>query len=858
VAAPASAVDSTVLPDGFEEVDLGDNNFLGKPTNVEFAPDGRVFVLDEDYAPTAPSVKVKLPGQSQYKRLFNIPHVNIHQDRGIVGMALDKDFEDNGFMYLLYTYEHTGTGPSNSTNARTQRLTRVTVPDVLPPSPVVPAETVLLGSVGTPVSSTQACPYPTTSGSFNPSGSWAPYASTDCIASDSSEHTVDAIVVDPVDGTLWVSVGDGAAGGDFPDPIAFRSQSPDSLNGKLLHIDTQGNGLPTNGTCPGVTDFDRNCTKVFARGFRNPYQFSFRPDGRIVVGDVGWKTREEVDLLSASGKNYGWPCYEGTQQTPLWKDRPECIAFYNASTPHEGPVYEYPYPAGLFSAALIMGPTYVGSGTASDYPDDYDNAVFFSDFITDEVSYMKLNANGTPAAGYPKDFGMVPAAVSWDLALNGDLVYVDIGFPEPGPASDATPAVRQISAVDNRRPTAVIDIDGQPYGDLPLDVDFDAGGSFDPDPGETEQLTYRWDLDGDGALDDSTSETPSEQYTDAENVTVTLEVTDPNGKSDTETLTLYPGDNPPATPVLAPGNPTTYRGGQQVTLEGAASDPDAGDTATLHWAALINHAGTHTHDLDTDSGEQFAFLPDTVHDQPSTYEVTVYAEDERGLRSAPLQRVLQPEKRTLRLESSPSGAKVNHGGVDHTAPYVGQSTIGVKVGISAAQTVFAGGLTRSFQSWSNGGPRSQTLTMPATDLTLTANYGSVLGPPLPPEDDEAPPVLTFSAKKDLNAKKGRFTGTVSDPSGVKRVQVALRAAKKKGGKCRWWSKKAKKLSAKAKACSKPVYMTAKLTRKAGRVTWTLALRKRLPRGRYVVVFRTTDSEGNTGKGRSPVAFRVKR
>ena len=59
---------------------------------------------------------------------------------------------------------------------------------------------------------------------------------------------------------------------------------------------------------------------------------------------------------------------------------------------------------------------------------------------------------------------------------------------------------------------------------MPLTVDFDATGSSDPNPGDT--LTYRWDLDGDGQLDDSTVAEPSFTYNTAGVYTVTLEVTD--------------------------------------------------------------------------------------------------------------------------------------------------------------------------------------------------------------------------------------------------------------------------------------------------------------------------------------------
>ena len=60
---------------------------------------------------------------------------------------------------------------------------------------------------------------------------------------------------------------------------------------------------------------------------------------------------------------------------------------------------------------------------------------------------------------------------------------------------------------------------------------FDASGSTDPN---NDTLQYAWDLDGDGAYDDSTRPRPSRTYTQEGKVTVRLRVTDPAGLSDTE------------------------------------------------------------------------------------------------------------------------------------------------------------------------------------------------------------------------------------------------------------------------------------------------------------------------------------
>jgi glucose/arabinose dehydrogenase len=103
------------------------------------------------------------------------------------------------------------------------------------------------------------------------------------------------------DGLLYAGTGDGGGSGDAKD----NAQNPNSLLGKLLQIDPQGQGAA-----------------VYSLGLRNPYRFSFdhltNPgQPRIAIADVGQSRFEEIDYLpfgAARGANFGWNDFEGFAQ----------------------------------------------------------------------------------------------------------------------------------------------------------------------------------------------------------------------------------------------------------------------------------------------------------------------------------------------------------------------------------------------------------------------------------------------------------------------------------------------------------------------------------------------------------------
>jgi glucose/arabinose dehydrogenase len=105
------------------------------------------------------------------------------------------------------------------------------------------------------------------------------------------------------DGFLYVALGDG---GYRHDPHG-NSQNLGVLLGKVLRLDVTartkgGYGIPPDN--PFVATKGAR-PEIWAYGLRNPWRFSFDPYGRLVAGDVGQDTWEEIDVIRA-GENLGW------------------------------------------------------------------------------------------------------------------------------------------------------------------------------------------------------------------------------------------------------------------------------------------------------------------------------------------------------------------------------------------------------------------------------------------------------------------------------------------------------------------------------------------------------------------------
>ncbi len=210
--------------------------------------------------------------------------------------------------------------------------------------------------------------------------------SADCLPSPVDTDGADFVFAP--DGTLFVSTGYGG-GQEHVETSAFLAQNRDSLAGKILHIDRDGNGLPSNPYWDD--DPQSNASKVWAQGFRNPWRMAMLPGTKtLAVGDVGWDSFESLYRVTRGG-DYGWPCYEGGRKTPHYRDTSRCAAYYRMHPQAPSiPWVAVPHPPGV---AITAGAPLT---EATKLPADLRKDFAFADWGENTITLIPLAETSNP------------------------------------------------------------------------------------------------------------------------------------------------------------------------------------------------------------------------------------------------------------------------------------------------------------------------------------------------------------------------------------------------------------------------------------------------------------------------------
>jgi PKD repeat protein len=354
------------------------------------------------------------------------------------------------------------------------------------------------------------------------------------------------------------------------------------------------------------------------------------------------------------------------------------------------------------------------AGSGGSYPAAYDGALFFADYARKCVWAMKPGTNGLPDKTKIETFASnAGGIVELQAGPGGDLFGVDIVGGR---------IVRYVYNGVNNPPVAAITSDVT-SGALPLKVQFDGTGSSDADA--NVPLTYAWDLNGDGAYDDSAEAKPTHTYQTRGRYTVGLKVTDTRGAADTATLVVTAGSTPPTATITSPAADTTWKVGDRIGFAATATDAEDGDLTggSLAWEIIMHHCPStcHVHTLTGQTGASGEFVaPD--HEYPSWIELRLTATDSDGL-TAVKSVELHPKTTQLTLKSSPAGVPLTLLETTKAAPFTGTVISGSTVSVSApTSTQIIGSKAYEFAGWSDGGAATHNVVAPGEAATLTATY----------------------------------------------------------------------------------------------------------------------------------------
>ena len=399
---------------------------LSLPTTIAFLPGGKMLVGELGGTVQLVLPPYGHPESNPFLQLTNVAHN--YSNQGLYTVAVDPAFTTNHYIYVYYT-----PGTPNH-----DRLSRFTVNQSLTSAG---NELVL-------------------------------YEDADASGAD---HHGGAIMFGN-DHMLYLTTGE-----EFIGPTA---QDMTSTEGKILRLDpTDGSAAPGNPflNTPGVDP------RIWASGLRNPFRGYYdAPTGRMIIGDVGYQTTEEINI-GAAGANYGWPNAEGPSNNPAYTN----------------PVFSYPH-AG-HDSAVVGGFVYHGT----QFPSTYQGSYFYADYAQHWIRRLTFDANGNVTGAF--NFEPTDSAVDGpfgDIVYltegpDGALYYVDLGFQLGG---NGAGTVRRISYVSGNQPPMAAASATPTSGAAPLSVAFSSAGSIDP---EGTTLTYSWDF-GDGAT--STGPNPTHVY----------------------------------------------------------------------------------------------------------------------------------------------------------------------------------------------------------------------------------------------------------------------------------------------------------------------------------------------------------
>jgi glucose/arabinose dehydrogenase len=557
----------------FERVVL--DSTTTRPNELAVASDGRVFYIEREGA-----VKMWDPETQSTSMIGFIPVKAIHTN-GLLGLALDPTFEENGWMYFYYSPrgndEHNVLARYTFDEGRIQAASRQEILRV-------PVDRYVEGG----------------------------------------PHSAGSLAFGP-DGLLYLSTGDNTnpTEVDLSTPIDERPGREDwdaqrsagntnDLRGKILRIRPLPDGqyeVPAGNLFPyGAV----GRPEIFVMGNRNPFRIAVDPKtGWLFWGDYGPSAPgnekrgaagyDEFNLAREAG-NYGWPFFVADNK-PFRKYDFAADTSGRYFDP-EAPINDSPnntgarllpparpaliwYPSGPSEKFPELGAGGRGPMGGAVYryeeekvgpyglPAHYDGAFFIMEFMRHWLKDVRVTEEGElrridpflSEMTFQRPFDMT-------IGPKGRIFMIEWGQNYEGWFNDHARIIRiDYHGTEKRPPVARIDADTT-SGPAPLSVTFTGDSSYSRV--DEDSLEYAWNFDGDGSID-ATDPDPTHRFERPGTYPVTLTVTDAEGRTADARTTVTVGNTAPVVTIDWPLHGGVIDLDRSVDFELTAHDREDGE-----------------------------------------------------------------------------------------------------------------------------------------------------------------------------------------------------------------------------------------------------------------------------------------
>ena len=570
----AAVVDPNAKPDlnRFSPVVLAQGS-LDEPMVFEVLKDGRVYIAERRgalkvYDPKIPGVKT-----------MGVLSVNTkgNQEQGLAGMTIDPKFADNGHVYLFYYHPAAAKAVISRWDIRN---------DVL----VANSEKVMIEF---PAQRETCC------------------------------HTGGGMTWDG-DGNLYITIGNNT-GNDLkahtderPGRSSWDDQrgaaNTDSLEGKILRIHPEPDGtysIPKGNLFPPGTAKTR--PEIYTMGHRNAWRPSIdSKTGFLYWGEVGPDAQTDTEigprgydeLNQARGPGFfGWPYFVGESAFPWYdyaakkpgpqKDRLKPVNSSPNNTglkelPPLAPSFiYYPYAVsdkfpelGTGGRSATGGPIYHRSDFKEPkrpWPAYFENKWIATDLSRRWIMLISMQENGDYKSMERFMSGYRPVEpIDMKFGPEGDLYVLEYG----GRWFQSSPEAKLVRIEyegGNRKPVAVIASD-KTGGVPPFEVKLSSVGTTDPDG---DKLNYRWEIFEAGRDPRVfTTPDPTVRFEGVGSAVARLTVTDPAGASDSKSVGIISGNEPPRVSLKLSGNSTFFFPNQPLPYSVEVNDAEDGTLAS--------------------------------------------------------------------------------------------------------------------------------------------------------------------------------------------------------------------------------------------------------------------------------------